>query len=239
MDKPLIALTLQHDLSADRLWLQKEYAEAIRLCGGIPIVLPPSSLSDLSSLIKRTDGVLLTGGPDLNPAYYGEETSPLCGAISDCRDAFEISLVRLCFQHDRPLFGICRGIQVMNAALGGTLVQHTPLHSGDYPEGRRLHPIRVSEFTYCVNSRHHQLIDRTAPPFRVFARDENGDIEGICLPGKRFFIGVQWHPEQILHTEPLSRALFVRFIEECRKRLPDRGSGSPSDRAWPQAPFSS
>lgn len=191
------------------------YLDAVRRGGGLPLLLVPEALGagEVEALIGRVEGLLLVGGADLDPACYGQERSPLTEATYPLRDEFELALVRAAFQRDLPVLGICRGIQVLNVAAGGTLHQdlaeagfaeHRPL-PGSLDE-RTFHEVRfeadsllaASAERATVNSHHHQGIDRIGEGGRVVARSLADDlVEAIEWPGLRHALGVQWHPEAL------------------------------------------
>jgi putative glutamine amidotransferase len=182
------------------------------------------------------DGILFTGGLDVDPAIYGEAPHPAT-VIAEDRDRFEIPLTRAAVERDLPLLAICRGVQVLNVAAGGTLVQDIPSqtktnvrHAVDEPKNRLAHAIVVApestlakalggaapNDTCQVNSRHHQAIGRLAPDFVVSATSTDGIVEAIERPASRFCVGVQWHPENFVSTGEFA-GLFDTFIAACTK----------------------
>jgi putative glutamine amidotransferase len=214
-----------------------DYVEAVRRTGGEPRVLDP--LKDEPAVVAReADGILLTGGVDIDPARYGEDRHETVTAIEPERDAFEFGLLLAARDARVPVFGICRGLQVMNVALGGSLFQDiTAQMAGILPhtvptppfaiahevwisKGSRLWTLMqekmVDADTFSVNSRHHQAIKRLAPGFEVTATAPDGVIEAIECPNATFCLGVQWHPENFWRTGEF-RPLFEGFIEACRK----------------------
>jgi putative glutamine amidotransferase len=214
-----------------------DYVESIRRVGGEPRVLDP--LKDQpGQVVGEVDGVLMTGGVDIDPARYGEERHELVTAVEPDRDAFEFALLAAAREAKVPLFGICRGLQVMNVALGGSLVQDITAqmagilpHTVPAPPFALAHEVWVSRGsrlwnlmqekmvdgeTISVNSRHHQAIKRLAPGFEVTATAPDGVIEAIECPNATFCLGVQWHPENFWRTGEF-RPLFEGFIEACRK----------------------
>ena len=173
-------------------------------------------------------GLLLPGGGDIEPSLYGQARIPACGEPNALRDAAEPKLLHAFLAADQPILGICRGIQVLNAFLGGTLYQdikpmeHVPhndhwakVHTVTLRRGTRLSAI-LGQDTLLVNSQHHQAVDRLAPGLELSALSEDGFIEGVELPGKRFCLGVQWHPEWLSEADPRQQALFHAFVEACR-----------------------
>lgn len=213
-----------------------DYVESVRRAGGEPRVLDP--LKDRPEVVAaEIGGLLLTGGVDVDPARYGEERLPAVTSLEPERDAFEFSLFEAARALDRPVFGICRGIQVMNVALGGTLVQDIPTqmaggltHSIPSPAFAVAHEIWVSKGSRLwslmqekmadgdgcsVNSRHHQAVKKVAAGFDVTATAPDGVIEAIECSRSAFCLGVQWHPENFWRTGEF-RPLFEGFIEACR-----------------------
>jgi putative glutamine amidotransferase len=163
------------------------------------------------------DGLLLAGGTDVDPALYGEPAAPETEEPDRERDSLERALVAEALERDLPVFGICRGIQLLNVALGGTLEQHIEDHKR--PKVREVHPVRIEPGSllarilgagdYMVNSRHHQCAGRIAAALRVSATAPGGVVEAVELPGKRFVLAVQWHPEARLDSPDLK--LFEAF----------------------------
>ena len=173
-------------------------------------------LEDIATL-DGAAGLLLAGGTDLDPALYGAERRPETDAPDHARDALEIALLRDALARDLPVLAICRGVQLLNVAMGGTLAQHIEGHR--CPKQREVHDISIAPGSrlanilgcreYVVNSRHHQAVDRPAPGVAVTATAPDGVIEAIEIPEKRFVLGVQWHPEA--RTDGPDRRLFEAF----------------------------
>ena len=215
--------------------MNDSYIRAVVRAGGIPVILPNNTdLSCVEELAAKLDGFLLSGGDDVDPALFGERATAKLGHVIPRRDNFEIALTRYVMENtNKPLLGICRGIQVMNVAMGGSLHIDLPdagklCHSlGMYPRNVYSHGIDLTPGTRMeqlfghgrgqVNSFHHQAIKDPAECFRVSAvsRDD-GVIEAVELPGERFFLGVQWHPEELVEAEEAVR-LFAAFIEAAGK----------------------
>lgn len=214
-----------------------DYVESVRRAGGEPRVLDPKQ-DQPSVVVGEVQGLLLTGGVDIDPALYGEERHPSVVAIEPERDVFEFALLRAAREKRLPIFGICRGVQVMNVAFGGTLVQDLEAQAvGNLPhnvasppfaiahevwvsKGSRLWTLMqekmVDADTCSVNSRHHQAIKQLAAGFEVTATAPDGVIEAIECPNATFCLGVQWHPENFWRTGEF-RPLFEGFIEACRQ----------------------
>jgi putative glutamine amidotransferase len=214
-----------------------DYIESIRRAGGDPRVVQPGN-DDPAAVIAGVDGLLLTGGGDVDPSLYHQSAHQTFSAAETGRDRFEIELVKHALARDLPILAVCRGVQVLNVAQGGTLVQDIPSqvsgsvdHSVDTPsfaiahevwvtKGSRLWTLmqeKLTEGDACqVNSRHHQAVDEAAPGFDVSATAPDGVIEAIEQPEARFCVGVQWHPENFWRTGEF-RSLFEGFIEACRR----------------------
>ena len=212
-----------------------DYVESVARAGGEPLVLEPSD--DPVRVLARVDAVLLTGGLDVDPALYGEAAHPTTEPDA-ARDRFEIPLSRAAVARDVPVFAICRGVQVLNVAAGGTLIQDIPstvttnlAHSIDVPKDHIAHPVRVTPGTRlaaslgsaspldacAVNSRHHQAVGRVAPSFVVSAVSEDGVVEAIERPASAFCVGVQWHPENFWRTGEFAE-LFAEFVAAATRQ---------------------
>ena len=212
-NRPVIGITGNFD--EGQLKLLPGYFRSIEAAGGTPVVIPPRRKPDASliSLIDRIDGLLLSGGADINPILLGEDPVPALHGINNERDAFELALTRLAYNRQVPMLGICRGIQVLAAALGGTVMQdiatampHSTLvkHSQDADRGVATHFVtaeadsvvgRLLGTRFAVNSFHHQAVGEPGPHFRVTARSADGVVEAIESTDMKSIIGVQWHPE--------------------------------------------
>ena len=212
-NRPVIGIT--GNFNEGQLKLLPGYFRSIEAAGGTPVVIPPRRKPDASliSLIDRIDGLLLSGGADINPILLGEDPVPALHGINNERDAFELALTRLAYNRQVPMLGICRGIQVLAAALGGTVMQdiatampHSTLvkHSQDADRGVATHFVtaeadsvvgRLLGTRFAVNSFHHQAVGEPGPHFRVTARSADGVVEAIESTDMKSIIGVQWHPE--------------------------------------------
>lgn len=229
-----IGITPLMDMERDSYWLIPGYMKMITEEGALPLMLPlTSDEALLSAALDGLDGIVLTGGQDVSPSLYGEEKKETCGRCAEMRDAMEKTLLRMAEERDLPLLGICRGLQIMNAVYGGSLYQDLPTeyessveHEMKPPYNRGCHEVRLEKGRYLhtllqresisVNSRHHQAIRRLAPPLEALAYSEDGLIEAIRLPGKRFFLGVQWHPELLYETDEATKTLLHAFLESAR-----------------------
>ncbi|MHC1740306.1 MAG: gamma-glutamyl-gamma-aminobutyrate hydrolase family protein [Anaerolineaceae bacterium] len=232
--KPLIGITatpenLSSGLPDDKL--AHAYIKAIQTAGGIPIILPSQlSPTDMNLLRSHLDGILLSGGGDIDPDRFHGVHSPTIEGISTERDEMESALVRLSVESNWPLLAICRGVQIVNVAIGGTLYTDIPSqyessldHDTPRERGRDFfaHEVTIIEGTVLarilnlphlmVNSFHHQAVQKVAAGLKVSATADDGLVEGLELPNHPFFVGVQWHPE-CLPEQPEQRALFETFI---------------------------
>lgn len=213
-----------------------DYEESVRRAGGDPVILDRATQRP-PDVVRTFDGVLLAGGGDILPSIYGETAHPTFGAAEQGRDEYEIELVRLALEADLPLFAICRGIQVLNVARGGTLIQdipsevtHAEAHDVREPRVAIAHPVwvtsgsllerlmreRVDDESVPVNSRHHQAIKQLGEGLVVSGTAPDGVIEAVEDPSKRFCLGVQWHPENFYRTGEFS-ALFEAFVRACAR----------------------
>jgi putative glutamine amidotransferase len=212
-----------------------DYVESVKRAGGHPVLLRNSD--DADAVIGGLDGLLLTGGLDVDPALYGEPAHATTHTAAD-RDRFEVPLSKAAMERDLPVFAICRGIQVLNVAAGGSLIQDIPSevitdlnHSIDVPKNHHAHPVQVTPGTRLaaalgpaadldacpVNSRHHQSVARVAPGFVVSAVSPDGIVEAIERPDRTFCVGVQWHPENFLQSGEFA-GLFREFVAAAKKR---------------------
>jgi putative glutamine amidotransferase len=234
--KPVVGLSCSYeqDEKNHRIFLNHSYLEAIRQFGGIPIVLPSEGNDDeLEYLVSQCDGILFTGGMDIEPALFGEEKWNDTVETTPDRDRSESLIFRLAEERQLPILGICRGIQMMNVYYGGTLYQDIPTqaptevtHSMGASLGKTCHDCIVEPNSplhlltgrdkIAVNSFHHQAVKDVAPGFSVMARCEDGIIEAIWNPNKRFLWAVQWHPEEIWKIEHSSAHIFQAFMDACK-----------------------
>lgn len=208
---------------------QSKYIESLARAGAgmrwVELNDPEQALQDALTC----DGLLLPGGGDMDPKFYGQARIPACGEPNLLRDAAEPLLLRAFLAADKPVLGICRGIQVMNAVLGGDLYQdikpfeHLPhndhwakVHTVTVRRGTLLSRI-LGQDTVLVNSQHHQAVDRVAPGFTLAALSEDGIVEAIEKPDARFCLGVQWHPEWLSDADPAMQGLFDAFVNSCSK----------------------
>jgi putative glutamine amidotransferase len=235
MSKPIIGVMPLWDDEKDSIWMLPGYFDGINQAGAIPIMLPFSEdEQEIDQLIKMCDGFLFTGGHDVSPELYNEK--PLDGLVSSCikRDKMESYILKKVIKLDKPILGICRGIQFINAALGGTLYQDIPKqyeteteHHQNPPYDVPVHKVNVvkdSPLYKCintevmdVNSYHHQAVKDLAPNLKEMAVSEDGLVEAVYMPELRFLWAVQWHPEFSYKTDENSRKIFKAFIEAGSK----------------------
>ena len=233
MKKPIIGLTPSVDEEHNRCLVQPGYLESIQRCGGLPLMLPLTDREeDIARFVEICDGFLFVGGPDIEPWRYGQELLPECGAQNIQRDAMEWKLMEAALAADKPILGVCRGIQVLNTVLGGTLYQDIPsqyntelCHSmPEPPYNRTAHPFRVVDGTPLadlpipegINSRHHQAILDLAPGLEIMAYASDGIVEAAWMPEKRFVWAVQWHPEAFWEEEGMNIELFHALVEAAK-----------------------
>ncbi len=231
--RPVIGVVPLYDIQRDSLWMIPGYLDGIAAAGGIPVVLPLTEDEQvLGQLANDVDGFLMTGGQDVSPALYGEERLDSCGETLPVRDGMESRIFQLCLERDVPVLGICRGIQLMNVLLGGTLYQDLPSqrptqteHHMSPPYDRPVHQVEICKGTPLfdliqtermdVNSYHHQAVRDKAPALQTMAVSEDGLIEAVCLPERPFVWAVQWHPELSWRTDEKSRRIFEAFVGRC------------------------
>ena len=229
--RPIVGVMPLWDEEKDSVWMLPGYMDGIRQAGGLPVVFPFTlDEQDLEQLVSMCDGFLLTGGQDVCPELYHEV--PLEGLVITCpkRDVMEGIVLRKAIEKDKPVLGICRGIQFINAFLGGTLYQDLPTqhpsetkHRQAPPYDQPIHEVTVergSPLYECldvdrlpVNSCHHQAVRKLAPALEAMALSPDGLIEAAYMPGKKFLWAVQWHPEFAYKTDKYSRKIFRAFIE--------------------------
>jgi putative glutamine amidotransferase len=246
--KGQVALTDHGEPGQSTLSLGLAYAEAVAGAGGVPVILAPCS--DVGQLVERLDGIVLSGGPDIDPVRYGQDRQADVGPVEPEIDAFELALCDRALTRGTPLLGICRGMQLLNVAAGGTLHQHIPdllgprvLHRGLPGGDPAAHDVTVTEPSVLatligsgvlhVNSFHHQAIDRLADGLRVVARSSDGIVEAVEGTGAALVLGVQWHVES-LTADPRHAAILHAFIGAASRFELERsavvGTASPTPR---------
>ena len=233
--RPVIGVSPLIDEKRNSIWMLPGYVDALAQAGGLPVIIPPTTDEDaLSAYSEMCDGLLLAGGQDVDPALYGAPRSPLCGEPCETLDVMEGYLLGRFLDSDKPVFGICRGLQFLNAALGGTLTQDIPselgtsvCHSMTPPYDRVVHRVDIARpsplydiagrTSLGVNSYHHQCVKELSPRLTAAAVSEDGITEAAYMPGKRFVLAVQWHPELSYKSDEVSRALFGGFVRAARR----------------------
>ena len=228
---PIIGLIPLYDDEKDSYWMLPGYMKVLEQCGALPIMLPLTNNEQmLQQAFSMCDGLLLTGGHDVGPEVYGAKASKECGIPCKARDDMESILLKLAYDTDKPVLGICRGLQFMNAYFGGDLYQDLPSeyecsveHHMEPPYDRGIHKIEVFEETVLsniigagiheVNSYHHQAIKNLADKLEAMAVSEDGLIEAITVRNKKFMVGVQWHPEFSYEVREESVKLVQAFVD--------------------------
>ena len=236
MKKPLIALMPLWDEKQNSYWMLPGYMDLIIKSGGVPVML---SFSDdeqsVKEIAQRFDGFVFTGGDDIAPEKYGQTKIEQCGPPCEHRDSLEFALFGEVVKTDKPVLGICRGMQFLIVALGGTLYQDLPtqhksdvVHRQPAPFDALTHLVSVKTGTMLydivgekqlwVNSLHHQAVDKLAESLLPCAVADDGIVEAVCSPQKPFLMGVQWHPEMIFDKEQSSLKIGKAFVEACLKK---------------------
>jgi len=216
-----------------RFHLPVAYVEALRRAGAVPVLVPPGE-GELATLLERLDALLLTGGGDVAPERYGGRAHPTIERVDRARDESELALVHAAVERGLPTLGICRGCQVVNVALGGSLVEHLPDEVGERvphrsaPGQRSFHGVsiepgsRLSEIVGqrepAPSSSHHQAIRRVGQGLTVTARAADGTIEAVELARHPFLVAVQWHPEHTAADDPAQQRLFDALVAAARRR---------------------
>lgn len=245
--RPLIGITayshFRKDLNMRFDTCYERNAVAIDRAGGLPVLIPVhGSQETLRRTFERMDGILLPGGGDVNPSCYHDHPHQAVYGVSDARDRMEIAMTQWAFAADLPLFGICRGIQVVNVAMGGSLTQDIPtqvdtdlrhdiLHDGSEARHLILHDVCLEHDSQLaailgtdrlpVNSLHHQTLKAVAPQATITAHATDGLVEAIEFTGKRFALAVQWHPEDLIEHDARMLALFEHFVQAARDGMCD------------------
>ena len=217
-----------------RAYVNKDYVDAVIRAGGVPLIIPFSVDKEvIISQAQLIDGLILSGGHDINPYNYGQEPSQKIGEFFPERDIYEMILLEESKKRDIPILGICRGFQLINIAAGGTLYQDLSLIPGNILKHNKVsnptlktHKIEIKENSFIssifgketmVNSFHHQAIDKVADDFIVVARASDGVVEAIEHKTYKFLVAVQWHPEMLAVNCEKARVLFSKFVEEAKK----------------------
>ncbi|MDA8097457.1 MAG: gamma-glutamyl-gamma-aminobutyrate hydrolase family protein [Clostridia bacterium] len=228
----MIGITCEHDDEYTRIWLYNSYFRAVEKVGGVPLLIPSlHSGNTLDSLVSVLGGLILSGGGDVDPHFFGEEPLPETGLIAPERDVFEITLTRRVLAAGRPVLGVCRGMQVLNIACGGDIYQDISLIGGinrlkHYQDGPRWYPTHeillrphtrfasiIGDRQLRVNSFHHQVVRRVAPGLHATAWSRDGIVEVIEGTGPAFVLGVQFHPECMWERYPIFLNIFEALAQ--------------------------
>jgi Predicted glutamine amidotransferases len=234
---PFVIVTATTEIirGRSRVRINEAYTDALSAVGLVPLILPPLAPAVAAASLRDVAGLVLTGGEDVDPAHFGEPAHPETGAPHRARDAYELALARAAHEQRIPTLAICRGAQVMNVALGGTLIQDIPsqrpsaiahdapeqrngrVHSVDVEAGSRLARV-LADRHIATNSSHHQAVDRVASELRVSATSEDGIIEALEARDPAWWmLAIQWHPEELTTTaEDWDRRIFVAFADAVR-----------------------
>ncbi|MFC4801404.1 gamma-glutamyl-gamma-aminobutyrate hydrolase family protein [Neobacillus sp. GCM10023253] len=236
--KPIIGITgayVNHNEYMEGVYVHHDYHKSIAANGGIPIVLPFINPELAVETLGLCDGIILSGGEDVDPKYYGQDPHRRLGPTTPERDLTEIATAKYAIENNIPLLAICRGVQILNVALGGTLIQDIPSqvkepiqHAQRIDRSRDSHWVNISKDSKLfdmigservrVNSLHHQALDTVAADLRVVAMASDGIIEAVeYIHPTTFTLGVQWHPESMASTDSVMNNLFVEFIKSSIK----------------------
>jgi putative glutamine amidotransferase len=234
--RPLIGITMATDKPGSPYLQQRaSYAHAIETAGGLPVLIPPMEPDSVSTLLERLDGVVFPGGPDVDPAEYGEAPHPKTETNADL-DRLELAVARVAVHSDLPTLGICRGQQLLNVALGGSLIQHVDDHRqpGDrtaltqtltVSPGSRLADV-FGATQIDVNTMHHQAVKELGRGLKAVAwATSDGTIEGVESDEHPWLLMVQFHPEELVGYHAPSQRLFAAFVDACRARMPLHAAG--------------
>jgi putative glutamine amidotransferase len=243
MTKPLIGIGSDVNVTPgkrDRAFAYTSYVESLRRAGAVPVVIPPQP-ENARELVESLDGILLAGGDDCDPAVYGEEKHPTVEPMDVRRQESDLALAKVARERGIPTLGICLGVQVMNVAAGGTLIQdidsqlQTEIEHVSEPEDRARHDVLIENDTRLasilgrneinVNSSHHQAINKIGEGLNVTAHAPDGIVEGLEDPRHPFYVGVQWHPEDMPREESASK-IFRAFVEAARNYAERRHAAS-------------
>lgn len=235
--KPIIGVTPLYDDKCGNMWMLDEYVKLVKSCGGIPIILPLySNINEIQQLYNLCNGILLTGGHDLDPSLYNEMKSKTCQNSNMHRDYLERELFTMAYKDDKPVLGIGRGMQLINVVMGGSLYQdiadeceNVRNHSMKPPYDRVHHIINIDETSPLykileatelgVNSYHHQAVKKIGNGLREMAQTGDGIIEGLYAKDKSFIMGVQWHPELLYRVSPEQIKIVSEFIKQSEKKI--------------------
>lgn len=230
--KPIIGMTPLVERATNRQFMLNTYTESVLDAGGVPVMLPITDEDkNIEHIAEMCDGFLFTGGHDVHPCLYGEEMLD-CVAPCEERDSFETKLLSLALKTNKPILAICRGMQLLNVVLGGSLFQDIQTqcsndieHRMGEPSDNVIHEISIIDDTPLmaivgkksdmINSYHHQCVKTVGEGLKIMAYASDGIIEGMYMPDKKFVLGVQWHPERLAKKYDSALSLFKVFIENC------------------------
>lgn len=233
-DKAVIGIMPLWDDEKESIWMLPRYMRSLEEQGAVTMMLPLTENQDiLDYFVDLCDGFLLTGGQDVSPKLYNEKKAEHCGAVCDLRDKMDSYIFLKAVEEDKAVLGICRGIQLMNAVMGGTLYQDLPSenqsdieHHMKAPYDREAHKVRIVEDTplatllqsdrIAVNSYHHQAVKALAEPLCAMAYAEDEIVEAVYMPGKKFIWGLQWHPEFSYEVSETSRRILEAFLAAAK-----------------------
>ena len=234
MSKPIIGIGSDVQVNPgkrDQAFTYTTYTEALRKAGAIPVLIPPQP-ENAAEILSELDGIVLAGGFDCDPTVYGETPHPTVEPMDPRRQTNDLALAKVARERGVPTLGICLGLQVMNVAAGGTLVQdidshmETEIQHASEPENRARHDVTIEKGTklasilgareHNVNSSHHQAINKVGEGFRVTAHAPDGVVEGLEDPKHPFYVGVQWHPED-MPGEPSATSIFGAFVQAAQR----------------------
>lgn len=222
-------------INMPRSYVNEDYVISVEQAGGVPVILPVvKDIEVLKEQLEGLDGLILSGGSDIDPAFYGEEPLPQCGYINPAVDAYSIALVKEAVRKEIPVLGICKGNQVINVAFGGSLYQDIPTsctnvfqHVQLAPRNSPTHFINTENHSFLnelfgkrirVNSFHHQSVKKVADGFFIGAKSDDGIVESIEKKDGSFVVGVQFHPEMMAsHQDPNMMKLFEAFVGKCKE----------------------
>ena len=227
MNRPIIGVSSRkiyythNDRPYPRFGVSMHYVQAVEAAGGAPIMLPLSQSADvLKQLLSICDGLLLTGGFDIDPSWYGEEPHKRIAQINPLRDITEMILTKEALERDMPVFGICRGMQVLNVAMGGTLQQDIGTeahwfahHEVELAPGSRMAKALGSHTVAAGHCVHHQALDVVAPGLDIVGRTADGLVHAAEVDGAAWVVATQWHPEDTAHSDAQQQALFTALID--------------------------
>ena len=228
--KPIIAVS--PSIGEKNYFVNINYMKCISLSGAIPLMMTFENLNDIAEILEKADGVLITGGGDVDPKYFNEELHEKADLVLPQRDAFEILLCKKAYELKKPILAICRGLQVLNVTFGGSLHQHIENHSFPDRRNEEIHCVNISENSLLseiigrenlyVNSIHHQAVNKLGRDLNICAISEDGIIEAIENKNHPFLLGVQWHPEAMESkatesetTESKHFNIFKTFVKSC------------------------